>query len=249
MNRKTASVGELKADTEQPTQLVTLDNLGQARTLIGKANELQLKEIIGNAEAFKVYAQQAKLGLEMQNQCAEVKLRAEKRLGELLKDTPKDNKGGNRKSQSHDATVIPTLKSLGLDKHQSSRYQTVASLPDKEFEEYVAKVKASNEELTTVGVIRLAMGLKTHEVKINKIIPDKTSRTMGPRGVFKLISEMVREMVELLDSHSLTSLGGFHRPLVVDKLGILATYLKKYLKGTGVDTEIAQNKLFEQAQD
>lgn len=162
MTSKTKSTGELKTVPDQSTQLTTLDSLGQALSFIENANEVQLKEIIDGAEALRVYAQQAKSGLEIQNRCAEVKLRAEKKLGELLKDMPKDNKGGDRKSQSHGATVIRTLKSLGLDKHQSSRYQTIASLSDKEFEEHVAKVKASNDELTTVGVIRLARGLNTH---------------------------------------------------------------------------------------
>lgn len=227
----------------QGQELITLDRLVEIRTFIKEANESQLKGAISNAEALRVYAQQAKLGLESQNRCAEIKLLAEKRLGELLKDMPKQagSRGKGKKVESLCGT--PLLKDLGLNKRQSANYQVIASLTDEKLDDYIAKMNTSNEELTTAGVMRLAMGLKTHEVKINKVITNKTSRTMGPRDAVKLISEMVREMVELLDSHSLTSLGGFHSPLVVDKLGVLAACLKKYLKGTGVDTEIAQNTL------
>jgi len=135
-------------------ELITIENLDKAKALIEKANVSQLKEIISQAEAMKVYAQQAKRGLEIQNQVAEIKLRAERRIGECLKTEIKH--GGDRKSSSPDVT----LKDLGIERMQSSRWQAVAGLPEKEFERHIQEVKKSNEELTTVGVIRLARELQ-----------------------------------------------------------------------------------------
>ena len=73
------------------------------------------------------------------------------------KDGPKQ--GGDKKSKSHDVTLIPRLKDLGISPMQSSRWQTVASLPEKEFNQHISEVKKSNDELTTVGVIKLARQL------------------------------------------------------------------------------------------
>ena len=64
---------------------LTIQNLNSAKALIEKANVSQLKEIINKAEALRIYAIQAKKGLEIQNQRAEIKLRAERRIGVQLK--------------------------------------------------------------------------------------------------------------------------------------------------------------------
>jgi len=71
-------------------------------------------------------SQQAGESLEMQNQCAEIKLRAERRAGEILKDTIQH--GGDRRSEtrSHDAT----LKDSGINKSQSSRWQKIADVSE-----------------------------------------------------------------------------------------------------------------------
>lgn len=134
---------------------LTLDNLSSAKTLIEKANTAQLKEIISRAEALRIYAQQAKKGLEIQNQVAEIKLRAERRIGDQLKEMPK-NKGAQGVGAVTRLDRTPTLKELGIEKNESSRWQAVAGLPEKEFEKHILAVKASNSELTTVGVIKLA---------------------------------------------------------------------------------------------
>jgi len=94
---------------------------------------------------------------------AELKLRAERKLGELLAETEK-NKGTQGRIQEHIAggdivqppDDTPTLTDLGVEKHQSSRWQTVASLPEEDFEAHVAETKEKGEELTTARVYRLA---------------------------------------------------------------------------------------------
>lgn len=151
---------------------LTLNTLNDAKELIQKANVSQLKEIIGRAEALRVYAAQAKKGLEIQNQVAEIKLRAERRIGEKLE---KEVKQGQRSDLLQDVT---SLKELGIERIESHRWQAVASLPEKDFEKHIKEVKKSNEELTTVGVIRLARELQG---KIKKKAPPL------PAGKFNVI--------------------------------------------------------------
>ena len=64
--------------------------------------------------------------LVMQNHCAEIKIRAERRAGEMLREM--DLHGGDRKSKLHDATL--KLDDLGINRTQSSRWQSIAGMPE-----------------------------------------------------------------------------------------------------------------------
>ena len=152
---------------------LTLRTLDSAKGLIEKASTSQLKEIISRAEALRVYAMQAKKGLEIQNQCAEIKLRAERRIGEQLKQ---EVKAGN--PQLSKATTIG-LTELGISRDDSSKWQAVASLPEKDFERHMAEVQKSNEELTTIGVIRLARELRG--------VAEKKNAPPLPKGKYAVI--------------------------------------------------------------
>ena len=68
----------------------------------------------------------------MQNQCAEIKLRAERRGGELLKEQKRQPGETDRMIRSHGATISaaePKLEELGINKSQSSRWQQIADVP------------------------------------------------------------------------------------------------------------------------
>jgi hypothetical protein len=60
---------------------------------------------------------------------AEIKLRAERRIGEMLGETV-SHEGGRPEKPSHDVTVSPRLSDIGISRKQSSRWQTIASLPE-----------------------------------------------------------------------------------------------------------------------
>ena len=77
-------------------------------------------------------------------------------MGELLREMKEGGElqhGGDRRSESRSHEV--NLKSLGINRMQSSRWQRAASLPEDIFEAYVQATKARNEELTTVAVLAL----------------------------------------------------------------------------------------------
>jgi len=118
----------------------SLVQLDEARRLLSEIQNIdEIKNIRDKAEAMRVYAKQAKLGLEAQNHAAEIKLRAERRAGELLRDMEK-NKGG-RPTDETDNTLLPVtppkLSEIGISKMQSSRWQALADIPDARFEEAI----------------------------------------------------------------------------------------------------------------
>jgi hypothetical protein len=65
--------------------------------------------------------------------------------GELLADDPELGKG-----------KCDTLSHLGIERHQSSRWQRIASIGKAAFDTYLAETIAAGRELTTAGAMKLA---------------------------------------------------------------------------------------------
>mgnify|MGYP007068779511 CR=1 FL=1 len=63
------------------------------------------------------------IDLVSQPQAAKL-LNVSRRIGAMLREMPMH--GGDRKSSSHDVTLIPTLTDLGIEKTASHRWQVMA---------------------------------------------------------------------------------------------------------------------------
>ena len=114
----------------------------------------EAREIRSAAAAFQVYAKQAGLSLEMQNKAAEIKLRAERRCGELLEDMAERGERATDGKPSHDVMVSPpTLADLHIEPMQSSRWQKIAAIPEATFDRYIADKRDSGQEITTAGLL------------------------------------------------------------------------------------------------
>ena len=105
------------------------------------------------------YAKQAR-DTQMVQWATEIKVRAERRCGEMLRDSAesgqRDPGGRGRRIESHDATQQPTLRDLGLTRDQSSRYQKLAAMPAEHFETAVETAKAMAGAVTSAHMLRLA---------------------------------------------------------------------------------------------
>lgn len=120
----------------------------------------EVKSIRDKAEAIRAYARQAK-NRQLEIDAAEIRLRAERRLGEMLreqKETVGLNPGtrgqlaGGSRVEPPGAT-LPTLADAGIDKKLSARAQKLAAVPEEKFEGMVAewkeRVGQENERVTT----------------------------------------------------------------------------------------------------
>lgn len=164
---------------------LALQHFDQAKYHLAIAKDIdEVKQVRDQAEALRQYIRQQGASLEMQNQCAEIKLRAERRAGEMLGETEL-SKGGeweHKEHQLHDVTGALTLEDLGISKIQSHRWQLEAGVPEEQFEQWLAEIKARKEELTSVGLRNLALinARETALAKLGNIKP--------PEGQFLVIA-------------------------------------------------------------
>jgi len=79
----------------------------------------EVKQIRDQAEAMRQYIKQQKGSLVMQNQAAEIKIRAERRAGEMLRDTDLNPGTIYRGNTMLPPQETPTLDDLGITKMQS----------------------------------------------------------------------------------------------------------------------------------
>ena len=95
-------------------------------------------EYLSKVKAIETWAKAEKKDAELQNLIAEQKLRTQRILGGLLKES-NVSKGGEFNGGRKD--VPPSLSSFGITKDQSSAFQKIASLPQEMFEEEIATAK------------------------------------------------------------------------------------------------------------
>ena len=107
----------------EAAQLVRYDAMCRA---IAEAHAVdEVKDIRDKALAWEMYSRQAK-NTDAECYACEIRLRAERKAGQLLKAMEK-NKGGQPKNRSTDTTG--TLQELGVSKDQSSKWQRLADVP------------------------------------------------------------------------------------------------------------------------
>lgn len=110
----------------------------------------EVREIRNRAHAIEVYSAQA-LNYEMEHKAARIRLRAERRCGELLKEAKKNGtrkSDGRPKKPSDDTRVSPkTLAELGITYQQASDWQKLADVPKDKFEERLQADFPSTAEL------------------------------------------------------------------------------------------------------
>jgi N6-adenosine-specific RNA methylase IME4 len=156
-----------------------LARISSARRALAEAKTLDdVLRIRDEAEAVRHLLKVQGESLASQNEAAEVKIRAERLLGESLAKMEKA--AGGRPTKTSNATLQVSLGDLGIQRMQSHRWQTLATVPEDEFERHVAEANEARRELTTVSVYRLA---KRQPYANGKPEANGTSRTSEPLPV------------------------------------------------------------------
>jgi hypothetical protein len=143
-----------------PAMSAQLVKYEAARQALSEAHRVdEVKDIRDKALAMATYARQAK-DRDLITWATEIKLRAERRAGELLREMEK-NQGGKPETVNPKPVAspdrldkAPTLRSLGVTKQQSSDWQKLAKIPEKEFERRLGDAVRGDKVPTTASVLR-----------------------------------------------------------------------------------------------
>lgn len=150
-----------------------LARLSAATLALAEAKTLdEVKRIRDIAQAAQVYAQAAKLGLEAQNHAAEIKLRAERKAGELLAQLEKNGVPQGLAGPGRGNKNLPdvgqvseyraVLDETGTTRQDANRWQKIAEIPEPVFEQEIEQAKTERQELTTSAMLRVATNGKPH---------------------------------------------------------------------------------------
>lgn len=132
---------------------VGLAKLERAAQLLAEVRTLpDAKHVISLAAAAETYAREAKLGREAENSAMEVRLKAERKMGEMLATSVKAKGGRPTKTGSAPAPVS-RLADLGITKKQSVRAQAIAAVPKRDFDARLRRVRDESEKLSAAVVL------------------------------------------------------------------------------------------------
>ena len=129
---------------------------------------------------------------------AEQKIRTQRILGQLLKESEVSKNGhGNQRAESKGTT--PLLSDFGITKDQSSTFQKIASLPEEIFESEIATAKDESLKRVELTTSRVLTAAKEYEQQKKKT--DLKEKIRNERVLIK-ISENIKNgnSLEILET-------------------------------------------------
>jgi hypothetical protein len=192
----------------------TLALVSQVKRALARACTLEdLKRVRDDAETIRSLAQKAKLGLEVQNEAAEFKLRAERKAGEMLSVLTRRGRRGTKMYQ----TGTFRLDELGISRNQSSRWQKEAAVSEEEFSAFVQEAAESGKEVSAERLLRLSASKQGRRKSAPRAVdarregevfvvpellgPDRSSRAKQTAGAD---NEELHELLAELRNHHAT---------------------------------------------
>jgi hypothetical protein len=150
---------------ENDNQLMQLSHLD---TMLAQATKIdEVTEIRARVEALRVYAINIGASIEECNQFALVRIRAERKAGQVIASLPKSN--GARPADTGFCDETPLISEF-VTKSQSHRWQTIAQLPDDLFDNLLLDRQSAKDEVTTQFFYEAS---RIHQMRMKGINTDK----------------------------------------------------------------------------
>jgi phage N-6-adenine-methyltransferase len=158
---------KIKKEQSVTTSLILRNN---ARQELMQIKDIETGiEYLSKVKAVEVWAKAEKKDAELQNLIAEQKIRTQRILGQLIKEGQERGEIAIKEDNLKKGPEVPqgdigkqTLSEIGITRNQSSMFKTIAEIPEKKFENYIAEKKTAVDnavnELTTSGILAFAKG-------------------------------------------------------------------------------------------
>jgi site-specific DNA-methyltransferase (adenine-specific) len=151
-------------------------------------------EYLNKVKAIETWAKAEKKDAILQNAIAEQKIRTQKILGGLLKQTDFD-KGGDAKTRLSQGGTGVKVSDFGITRNESSKFQKIASMPEELFEKEIAQAKDESNKRIELTTSRLLKAAKQYE---KDVIRQKQSEIVKDIPVSKNIQQ--GDSLEILKS-------------------------------------------------
>lgn len=140
-------------------------------------------DYLNKVRAIELWAKAERKDAELQNMIAEQKVRTQRILGQLLKDSEiKNNRAkGNQYSGKVENLDHTKLSDYGISKFESATFQKIASLPEEVFEGEIRRAKQESEErveLTTSRLLRAAYRVEQIERDFQEEVKTRLQGTL-----------------------------------------------------------------------
>jgi hypothetical protein len=164
-----------------------LQEAADIHDIIDLRDKAMAYQILADAKGFAEAAQKAKI----------FQLKAERKAGDwLIKNV--DHKGNRFGTEYQDGTPLPE----GIDKHESSRWQLEAKLPEAKFNEWIDYSILRDREISASGLQHEAkkhLGIQTYKFNPNPtpvefgfwVMPRPLTHSWGSGHVWKRICEEI----------------------------------------------------------
>jgi hypothetical protein len=148
---RTALVLSPTSEEQEGDALVVLEEIQTKLTCITTVNEA--KELADQAAALRDYAKRTRKALVVQNHCAWVRVVAERRAGELIRDMDL------LKGRPEKASSASRLSEFDISYNQSSYWQALTKVPFDLIEQWRRGCDNCQEEFTSAYVRRMMKGV------------------------------------------------------------------------------------------
>jgi phage N-6-adenine-methyltransferase len=145
MNRQAANAKQVRERAQLPAeQLNLLPGYSQALEMIKRAAHVdEAKEIADKASAFRAYAIKAR-NREMEFSATEIRMWAERRMGELIKEDRANGLLAHR-NQTKRMSWAKTYADLGITRDEAARWQRMARLSEHDFKLRLEHMRANGK--------------------------------------------------------------------------------------------------------
>ena len=136
-------------------------------------------DYLNKVKAIEVWAKAEKKDAELQNMIAEQKIRTQRILGQLLKESEISKAGyaPMKKVESQDGIPPKSkLSDFGISANESSAFQKIAALPEEVFEREIAVAKEESEKRVELTTSRVLFAAKEYEQQKKKDDAQITTR-------------------------------------------------------------------------